>query len=214
MPPETLIEKLLVSTHMLTKNNGQMSNAEYFMSFFARGYEEQREELWNRFMKFYENEFDRFKSLVSVPRGVRNVFVKLKKKGVKLVIASNPIWPLVVQMKRLSWAGLGDWNFDLITHIENMSSCKPNIEYYLEICHKINVEPGACLMVGNDPVNDLPVARIGMKTFLVTGGSESRDSGLELSRSIRDDMGIELINPDFKGLLSEVPDAVEALLKG
>ena len=213
MSAETLIEKLLVSTHMLTNNNGQMSNAEYFMSFFARGYEGRREELWNRFIKFYETEFDQFKSLVSVPPGVREVFVRLKKKGVKMVIASNPIWPQIVQMKRLSWAGLGDWHFDLVTHIENMSYCKPNIEYYLETCHKINEKPGACLMVGNDPVNDLPVAKIGMKTFLVTGGAEFDGSELELSRSIRDDTGIEVINPDFKGLLSEVPDAVEALLK-
>ena len=214
MPPETLITKLLLSTQMLVNNNGQMSNAEYFMSSFSQGYEGYKEEIWKRFIKFYETEFDRFQALVSVTPGVREVFVKLKQTGVKLVIASNPIWPQIVQMKRLSWAGLGDWNFELVTHIENMSYCKPHIEYYLEICQKINEKPDGCLMVGNDPVNDLVVAKIGMKTFLVTDGSEFDGSELELSKSIRDDTAVESIVPDFKGLLSDVPEAVETLFQG
>ena len=214
MPPETLITKLLLSTQMLVNNNGQMSNAEYFMSSFSLGYEGYKEEIWKRFIKFYETEFDRFQALVSVTPGVREVFVKLKKTGMKLVIASNPIWPQIVQMKRLSWAGLGDWNFELVTHIENMSYCKPHIEYYLEVCKKINEKPEGCLMVGNDPVNDLVVAKIGMKTFLVTDGSDFDGSELELSKSIRDDTAVELIAPDFKGLLSDVPDAVETLFQG
>ena len=213
MPPETLITKLLLSTQMLMNNNGQMPNAKYFMSSFCQGHEGYKEEIWNRLIKFYETEFDEFRPLVSVIPGVREIFMKLKELGVKLVIASNPIWPQVVQMKRLSWAGLGDWNFELVTSIENMYYCKPNIEYYLEVCKKINEKPGGCLMVGNDPVNDLIVAKISMKTFLVTGGPEFDGSELELSKSIRDDTGVELIAPDFKGLLSDVPDAVETLLK-
>jgi HAD superfamily hydrolase (TIGR01549 family) len=213
MSPETLLERLLFSTHMLMNNNGQMANTEYFMNFFSQGYEKYKEEIWKRFVKFYESEFDEFRALVSVIPGVREVFAKLKKTGVKLVIASNPIWPQIVQMKRLSWAGLADFNFELVTGIENMSHCKPNIEYYLEVCKKINEKPEGCLMVGNDPVNDLIVAKIGMKTFLVTGGPEFDGSELELSRSIRDDTVVELIAPDFKGLLSDVPEAVETLLQ-
>jgi len=212
MSPETLLEKLLLSTQMLMNNNGQMPNAEYFMRSFSQGYEKYKDEFWRRFIKFYETEFDQFQALVSATPGVREVFVKLKKMGVKLVIASNPIWPKIVQMKRLSWAGLGDWDFELVTHIENMSHCKPHIEYYLEVCQKINEKPAGCLMVGNDPVNDLVVAKLGMKTFLVTHGSESDGSELELSKSIRDDTAVELIMPDFKGALSEVPDAVKTLL--
>jgi FMN phosphatase YigB (HAD superfamily) len=213
MSPETLLEKLLLSTQMVVNNSGQMSNAEYFMRSFSQGYEKYKDEFWRRFIKFYETEFDQFQSLVSVTPGVREVFVKLKKMGVKLVIASNPLWPEIVQKKRLAWAGLGDWNFELVTHIENMSHCKPHIEYYLEVCQKINEKPDGCLMIGNDPVNDLIVAKIGMKTFLVTDSSEIGGSGLELSKSIRDDSAAESITPDFKGPLSEVPDAVKTLLK-
>ena len=213
MSPDTLIERLLLSTQMLVNNNGQVSNAEYFMSFFSQGFERYKEEIWKRFIRFYQTEFDEFRPLVSIIPGVRELFMKLRGKGVKLVIASNPIWPQIVQMKRLSWAGLGDWNFTLVTSIENMSYCKPHIQYYLEVCKKINEKPERCLMVGNDPVNDLIVAKIGMKTFLVTGGPEFDGSELELSKSIRDDTAVESIEPDFRGLLSDVPDAVDTLLK-
>lgn len=213
MSPEIFLEKLIVSIQALMKNNGEMSNAEYFMNTFTEGYEQYREDIWNRFMKFYETEFDQFQALVSVPPTGREVFVKLKRTGVKLVIASNPIWPLVVQIKRLSWAGIGDLHFDLVTHIENMSYCKPRIEYYQEICRIIAEKPEMCLMVGNDPVNDMIVARIGMKTFLITDGAEIDDSALELSRSIRNDNPIEIPTLDFKGTLSDVPDAVETLLR-
>jgi len=213
MSPETLLERLILSTQMLVTNNGQMSNAEYFMSFFSKGYEKYKEDIWKRFIKFYENEFDEFRTLVSVIPGVPELFTKLQGKGMKLVIASNPIWPRIVQMKRLSWAGLGNCDFALVTDIENMSYCKPNIGYYLEVCQKINEKPEGCLMVGNDPVNDLVVAKIGMKTFLVTGGPEYDGSELELSKSIRDDTLVESVEPDFRGLISDVPDAVDILLK-
>jgi FMN phosphatase YigB (HAD superfamily) len=213
MSPETLLEKLILSTQMLITNDGKMSNAEYFMSFFSQGYEGRKEEIWKRFIRFYESEFDEFRPLVSVIPDVREVFTKLRGKGVKLVIASNPIWPRIVQMKRLSWAGLSGWDFALVTDIESMSYCKPNIGYYLEVCQKISEKPEGCLMVGNDPVNDLVVAKIGMKTFLITGGPEFDGSELELSKSIRDDTAAESIEPDFRGLLSDVPDAVEALLQ-
>jgi FMN phosphatase YigB (HAD superfamily) len=212
MPIDVFSQKLILATQAMLNNNGQMSNAEYFMNVFCVGYEEQRDEIWERFMRFYENEYDQFRALVSVPRVVHRVFLQLKKKGVKLVIASNPIWPLQVQMKRLSWAGLGDHQFDLVTHIENMSYCKPQIQYYEEICSKIGEIPEACLMVGNDPVNDMIVANIGMKTFLVTQGAAFDESALELSRSILPGVPTEIPTPDFRGPLSRVPGAVAALL--
>jgi len=212
MSIDVFTHKLVLSTQALMNNNGAMSNAQYFMNVFCTGYEERRDEIWSCFMRFYETEYDQFQALVSVPRGVRTVFLQLKKKDVKLVIASNPIWPLKVQIKRLSWAGLGDFQFDLVTHIENMSYCKPRIQYYQEICSKIGETAETCLMIGNDPINDMVVANIGMKTFLVTEGAETDESALELSRSILLDTPAEIPAPDFKGSLSHVPDTVLALL--
>jgi FMN phosphatase YigB (HAD superfamily) len=131
------------------------------------------------------------------------------RTGLTLVLASNPIFPLNVQIKRLAWADLDHLPFKLLTHIENMSFCKPRVEYYLEICKKIDLPPEACLMVGNDPVNDMIAARTGMKTYLT---DDSKGSGRV---NITDDEGLKRLRckdipePDFKGPLSKLPGAIE-----
>ena len=137
------------------------------------------------------------------------MILQLREKSLKLVIASNPLWPSIAQNKRLTWAGLGDLQFDLITHIENMTYCKPKVEYYRENCSKIGERPEACLMVGNVPVNDMVVGTIGMKTYLVT---DSDPSGLEVSRSVYRLTAADIPKPDLEGPLLAVPEAVKALL--
>ncbi len=214
MPADQFVSRLLLSTQALIDNRGEMSNADYFMNSFARGYEDRRDEIWGRFRSFYESEYDEFRGLMTVPDGVRDVFLYLKRKGTKIVIASNPMWPLEAQLKRLSWAGLADMPLDLVAHIENMSYCKPHIEFYREVCARIGEGPEACLMVGNDPINDMVAAMIGMKTFLVTNESRDDKAALELSRSFHSGAPAEIPEPDFVGPISGVPDAVDVLLGG
>ncbi len=210
MPGNVFVDKLLKGTQSLLRNNGEMSNAERFLETFCADHGELRGEIWARFMKFYDTEYDKLRSLATVLPEVRDVFLRLRGEEVKLVIASNPIWPLAAQSARLSWAGLGDLRFDLITHIENTTYCKPNLEYYREICGTINETPEACLMVGNDPVNDMIVACIGMKTYLVTDADEA---DTELSRSTHAGAPAGIPEPDFQGSLPAVVDLIEGLLR-
>ncbi|MDM7998762.1 MAG: HAD family hydrolase [Dehalococcoidia bacterium] len=209
MPEHLFLERLLSSTGMVLKNDGSMLNVDCFMNAFCKGYEAHRQDFWQRFVTFYETEYDRFRSLASVPPGVRDLLLELRETSLKVVIASNPLWPSIAQKKRLAWAGLGDLEFDLITHIENMTYCKPRVEYYRETCAKIGESPEACLMVGNDPVNDMVVGTIGMKTYLVT---DSDPAGLEVSRTTYTTAPPGIPKPDFEGPLQDVPVAVRALM--
>jgi len=209
IPADQFVERTISATRVLVQNNGEKTNAEYFKENFAKGYQNQRNELWDRFLFFYETGYDKIKVNVTLPDDLHATMDNITRTGLKLVLASNPIFPLNVQMKRLAWAGLEDLPFDLVTHIENMSFCKPRVEYYLEICHKIDESPEACLMVGNDPVNDMVAAHTGMKTYLT---DDSKGAGM-----IRVDAGellqrlqlADIPEPDFKGPLSEVPGVVE-----
>jgi FMN phosphatase YigB (HAD superfamily) len=209
MPGDLFLEKLLSSTGAVLNNNGQALNVDCFIKVFCKDYEPHKDEFWKRFTTFYETEYDQFRSMASAPPGAREMLLQLREKSLKLVIASNPLWPSIAQNKRLAWAGLGDLQFDLITHIENMTYCKPKVEYYREICSKIGERPGACLMVGNDPVNDMVVGTIGMKTYLVT---DSDPSGLEVSQTTYGVPPSGIPKPDFEGPLLAVPEAVRALL--
>ena len=69
----------------------------------------------------------------------------------------------------LSWAGISEGAFDLITDYENSCYCKPNPAYYLDICEKMDIAPTRCLMIGNNAEEDIRAAqRAGLSTFLLT----------------------------------------------
>jgi FMN phosphatase YigB (HAD superfamily) len=101
----------------------------------------------------------------------------------------------------------------LVTHIENMSFCKPRIEYYLEISQKISTPPETCMMVGNDPVNDLIAAHAGMKTYLADDSKGDGRVGGDTRNILQTLQLADIPDPDFKGPLSKVPEAVSALCR-
>ena len=93
----------------------------------------------------------------------------LREKGVRVILATNPIFPAVATEKRIGWAGLSPEDFELYTTYDNMGFCKPNPAYYREILTRQGLQPEECLMVGNDVAEDiLPTAAMGMKVFLMT----------------------------------------------
>ena len=213
--PEALFQKyLLKASQALMTKDGSLSNAEYFMNIFSRDLKDRRTELWQRFEKFYESEFDQFQSIVSGVPGIHEVFTRLKDSDLKLVVATNPMWPMSAQTIRLKWAGLEKIPFDFISDIENMSYCKPRLEYYQEICRKIDVDPQHCVMVGNDPVNDMIAANLKMKTYLTSDAEEKGLASLTMSRELRNRVTMEIPEPDFCGPFSGVVDAVNKLTAG
>lgn len=212
IPPDIFPQKLISAMQTMMKNDGSQSNRDSFLNAISDGAEGQRDEIWSRFLTFHSTEYDQFKSLVSVPKGIHDVFHKLQKKNIKLVIASNPIWPLEIQEKRFSWTGIEDQDFDFITHIENMSHCKPSIEYYKEICQKINETPESCLMVGNDLINDMIAAKIGMKTFLVIDGREIDKQAASRRKARGGEIG-DVPAPDFRGKFNDLTRIVDTLMR-
>lgn len=209
MPIDQFVEKLIRSTRALVYNNGEVTNAEYFKEAFAQGYRDRREELWNRFLHFYRTDYDKLASNHTLPKGLHQTMDAVSRTGLKMVLASNPIFPLDVQMKRMSWAGLDHLAFHLVTHIENMSFCKPRVEYYLEICQKIDEPPEACLMVGNDPVNDMIAAHTGMKTYLTDDSKGAGRIETDAGEMLQKLQLADIPEPDFKGPLAKVPNAVQ-----
>lgn len=212
IPPQSFGEKLIGATIEMHKNDGAMVNRERFLQSFAVDVPLPLDEIWQRFEKFYSEDFDSLKEMVIKPDYLQEVFRHIREKALKIVIATNPIWPLSAQMRRLAWVGLDDINIDLVTHIDNMGFCKPRLGYYRQICSLIGEEPGDCLMVGNDPANDMVAARTGMKTYLTDDHLKHVERSLEISRQVigNDTQGIP--PADFLGPLSCVTQAIDTLL--
>lgn len=209
--PNILWQLVLKAIKAVLHNNGILTNKEVFFSVFTKGIQDRSEEIWNRFEQFYKNEFDHLKSLVTVNKGISEIFSALTNKKMKIVIASNPFWPSSAMEKRMSWAGLNKEQVHLITHMENMHYCKPRVEYYEEICSKIMIDPTDCLMVGDDPVNDMVAGKIGIKTFLVTDNKKYNNPLLSISKKMRFGKGKDRVEPDYRGSLVHVQKILPVL---
>ena len=93
----------------------------------------------------------------------------IKERGLRVALATNPIFPAVATESRIRWAGLKPEEFELYTTYETIGYCKPNPAYYREVAARLSVDPTQCLMVGNDVSEDMEAAvQTGMKVFLLT----------------------------------------------
>jgi FMN phosphatase YigB (HAD superfamily) len=127
-----------------------------------------------RFGEFYSEVFPSLRSYANPVPGAAGFVDDASRNGYILALATNPIFPVKATMERVRWAGIDPGTFRIIPGLENMSSCKPSIRYYLDVADIIGVDPAHCLMVGNDMEQDLPASDAGMGTYLLEGSVISR----------------------------------------
>ena len=166
--PKTLAGNIWAGTAAMVKNDGSCTNEEAFWKKFATIYGEDVRKDEPVFREFYENEFSGAKAACGFNPKASETIHALKAKGLRLVLATNPIFPAVATENRIRWAGLTPGDFELYTTYENSCHCKPNPDYYRDILTQIGADPAECLMVGNDAVEDVAAGQLGMKVFLLT----------------------------------------------
>lgn len=166
--PGKLIDGVWTSTGAMITNDGTVSNDVAFWKTFAGIFGDRVYKDIASFDEYYRTDFVAAKASCGYNPKVAEIVTKLKSGGKKLVVATNPLFPLVAQEARLNWAGLNASDFDYISHYENSCYCKPNLKYYEEIVTKLGLNPAECLMVGNDVNEDMIAAKLGMKVFLIT----------------------------------------------
>jgi len=98
--------------------------------------------------------------------GSREVVEAAQAMGLKVAVATTPIYELPVIMERLRRAQLNDIDWDLIASDE-FCWTKPSPEFFHEVATRLDVAPSECLMVGDDAFNDLAARNVGMATFYV-----------------------------------------------
>ncbi|WP_242822444.1 HAD family hydrolase [Thermaerobacter marianensis] len=178
--PEDFLRQLIRATTAVMQNRDRSrTNHELLYEVLWAGLDparhpgarrEQRQAALARFDRFYREQFPQLQFMARRRPEAAAVVDAARARGWKVVLATNPIFPWLAIAERLRWAGLEPDRFDLVTVLENMHSCKPQPDYYLEIAGRIGVEPGRCLMVGNDLRDDIAPARVaGMAVYVVEG---------------------------------------------
>lgn len=166
--PQALIQGVWAGTKQMILNDGHQTNYDAFWGKFAELFGDEAVNDVKRFDEYYTKEFIAAKDACGYNATAVQVVRELKAKGYQLILATNPLFPLVGQQSRLSWAGLSTDDFEYVSHYENSHFCKPNPDYYREILAKFNLDANECLMIGNDVDEDMITKDLGMQVFLVT----------------------------------------------
>ena len=186
LDPEASSKGVWAGTKAMMLNEGGQLNADCFWAEFSRVMglsPEQLKPIEAACDAFYSSEaFDSVKSILknADPELPGRIVQDVASRGYTVVLATNPIFPECGVAKRLSWIGLSLSDFQLVTHYTNSKFCKPNPGYYREIFGRIGKEPQECLMVGNSPLEDMSVGKLGAETFLVNACIEN-ESGIDIS---------------------------------
>ncbi len=179
--PDALIRGVMAGIKAMVANDGSRLNDAAFWDAFEAVLGRAARQDEAIFVEFYEKYFVGAKASCGFTPASAALIRDLQAAGMRLVLATNPLFPAMATEQRIAWAGLVPEDFELVTTYENTGFCKPNLDYYRDICARRGLDPAECLMVGNDVGEDMIARELGMEVFLLTDGMINR-AGADISQ--------------------------------
>lgn len=192
-PGVEVLTAILDSTAAMQRPHAHGTNKQIFDEDFRIRTGIDLEDHSDLFDGFYRDVFPTLGEGYGAASGARAAIEAARALGLKVAVATQPIFPAAAITHRLAWAGLGDVEFDAITTYETMYACKPLPTYFLQTASMIGCAAAECMMVGDDRSLDLPATAVGMRTFYV--GSDASAPA------------------DHRGSLEQLPSLLERLVR-
>jgi FMN phosphatase YigB (HAD superfamily) len=217
--PQEMLPALMGGTKAMMANlDPALTLREVFDAYFFPKLNLDRSLLQPRIDRFYDEEFPKLGSLTTtIPDAVRLVDWAFEQ-GYRVVIATNPLFPLKAIQHRLRWAGLPPekYPFALVTSYDNMHFTKEMVAYYPEILAQLGWPDDPAVMVGDDIEREVkPTRSAGLPVFWVRKPGESLSGPAGVPRG---ELGsfrgwLENINPETLKVSLENPLALLAALR-
>lgn len=172
-PGVDLLPAVLKSTEGMQQPHEGLTNREFFYRDFLERTGVDLQDDWDTFEAFYRDVFPTLGTGYGPTPGARDAILAARALGMKVAIATQPIFPRIAIDHRLAWAGLDDLTFDVVTTYEYMYACKPQAAFFTQVADMLGCDSRDCLMVGDDRSNDMPAAAVGMRTFYVGGDPDA-----------------------------------------
>ena len=167
--PESFLASMQAGIAAMVQNDGTRTNEEAYWDAYTAVSGKEILNHMSVFEDFYENEFDEVAASCGFNPKAAELVHSLQAKGIRVILATSPLFPRIATQKRIRWAGLQPEDFELYTTYEDIGTCKPNPAYYTTVLERIGLGPDDCIMVGNDVSEDMIAgARAGLRGFLVT----------------------------------------------
>ena len=169
LAPETMFKPFWAATKAMMGNTTGKLNADVFWETFSALTGVDRAQVEPICDAFYSEGFQAARAATKENPLAREAVRLAHEKADKVVLATNPLFPMAGQKTRLSWLGLTEEDFDLVTCYTSDRHCKPNPAYFHDICQRLSLDPAQCLMIGNDDKEDMHcAAAAGIAGYLVT----------------------------------------------
>ena len=229
--PEVMVPRLLAATEQMIKNLSPVQTLE--ATFDANFYPHlglTKTVIEPHLTDFYTHEFNQLREVTSVRPEALKLIEQAKQNDWQIVVATNPLFPLIAMETRLAWAGFSRDNspFTFVTAFESMHFAKPNPAYYAEILGRSGWPLQAVGMIGNSLKEDIiPPTTLGLPAFWVDHDiallPESIDSRVSMG-SLKDAAAwltsLEKNNQEYKlsdssaimAVLSSTPAVLNALI--
>jgi FMN phosphatase YigB (HAD superfamily) len=172
MDPKVFSHALLFATdQMIANQDFSRSLQSTFEESFYPPFESQKEELAKTMDDFYSSKYPTLRSFTH-PRPEAIALIKdAISNNSNIVVATNPLFPLSVQLQRLSWADLSLDQYpeiSFVTSYEYLHFAKPNPAYYAEILALLGWPEDPITMIGDNYAEDiLPSSILGISSFLI-----------------------------------------------
>lgn len=192
-PGTDVLAGIIAGTTVMQRSHPGLTNRAAFNAEFLSRTGIDLDTDWAVFDDFYRDVFPTLRTGYGPIPGAREAVLAAKELGLKVAIATQPLFPDAAVKHRLEWAGLSDIDFDMVTTYEHMLACKPMPEFFMQVADHLGCAPPECLMVGDDRGNDMPAAATGMQTFYV---GDDRD-----------------VPSDYRGAIGDLPDLLRRLVR-
>lgn len=169
--PARMAAQLLASTQDMVQNNApnRTLRDSFAASFYPKlGVEEK--EVRETIALFYRETFPSLRSLTSTRPQAVELIREARRRGYRVGIATNPLFPRTAIEQRIAWSGIRpeEDGISLVPSYETFHFTKPNPAFFAEFLAQMGWPNGPVVMVGNDPEADLlPARQMGIKTFYV-----------------------------------------------
>jgi hypothetical protein len=168
--------------------------------------------------QFYIDEFPKLSYLTRPRPEAISLLTWALEQGLRLAIATNPLFPISAIYHRMRWAGLPPEKipFTVISAYESFHFAKPRPAYFAEILGRMGWPEGPVVMVGDDTERDLLGSNtLGLPAYWISAPDEKLPSGLVLAgrgtiadlRPWLESMDHSLLEPDFSS-----PGALVAIM--
>lgn len=228
--PDIMLRALLKGTHSMNESaDFSRTLQDVFEAEFYPHLNVSRSEIEPAIEKFYDNVFPNLGGLTTQVLDAKTFVDWAIRKGYRVAIATDPLFPRMATYHRLRWAGFDPKQFELVSSFENFHFTKTHPAYYAEVLGRMGWPEGPVLMVGNDLDRDIsPSKKLGLAAFHVdveSAASLRKDAQQPrgtLSDLIQwlDSIDHASLLPSFKtmesilSLLSATPATLNGLLHG